>query len=196
MVCRNGFTLTVLIAPYLMLSVVDIIMFCISLAAHNFLGIDVQGVMCVGHLVMASGLPGSLYVGSIIVGLCYGAQWSLMPAITSEIFGLRHFGTLFNTIGVASPIGAYFMSVRIAGYLYDIEAKKEHGGHIWATGLEGLSGSSHSDALLCHGAHCFRLTFIILACVCVLGCGICLWLLGRTRLFYLQLHERLHGCQT
>nr|CAD1840339.1 unnamed protein product [Ananas comosus var. bracteatus] len=48
--------------------------------------------MSVGHLIISSGLPGSLYAGSVLVGLCYGSQWSLMPSITSEIFGLRHFG--------------------------------------------------------------------------------------------------------
>uniref|UniRef100_A0A7I3ZM65 Uncharacterized protein n=1 Tax=Physcomitrium patens TaxID=3218 RepID=A0A7I3ZM65_PHYPA len=40
----------------------------------------VQGSMCIGHLIMASAVTGSLYAGSIIVGVCYGAQWSLMPA--------------------------------------------------------------------------------------------------------------------
>ncbi|RRT70107.1 hypothetical protein B296_00036747 [Ensete ventricosum] len=49
-------------------------------------------VMSVGHAVISTGLPGSLYVGSVLVGICYGSQWSLMPSITSELFGLRHFG--------------------------------------------------------------------------------------------------------
>lgn len=138
--------------------------------------------MCVGHLVMASAVTGSLYVGSIILGVCYGAQWSLMPAITSEIFGLRHFGTLFNTIGIASPVGAYILSVRVAGYLYDQEAEWQH--------RDPKIGDD--DPLSCHGPSCFRLTFLILACVCALGCAVCVWLFVRTKRFYQELHNRLH----
>ncbi|KAK1281795.1 hypothetical protein QJS10_CPB22g00365 [Acorus calamus] len=53
----------------------------------------------------------ALYIGSILVGICYGSQWSLMPIITSEIFGIRHMGTIFNTISIASPVGSYILSV-------------------------------------------------------------------------------------
>ncbi|CAK9206462.1 unnamed protein product [Sphagnum troendelagicum] len=147
-------------------------------------------VLCGGHIVMAFAFPGSIYVGSIIVGLCYGAQWSLMLAITSEFFGLNHFGTLFNSLGLASPVGTYILSVRVAGYLYDIEAKKEHGLHTtesWGV----LMHVQDSGPLLCHGAHCFRLTFVILAFVCLFGCFISWVLLLRTRYFYHQLHQRL-----
>ncbi|KAL0666871.1 hypothetical protein Bca4012_029575 [Brassica carinata] len=37
-----------------------------------------------GHIVMASGLLGSLYIGSLLVGLAYGSQWALMPTITTS----------------------------------------------------------------------------------------------------------------
>ncbi|KAL3513228.1 hypothetical protein ACH5RR_025945 [Cinchona calisaya] len=78
--------------------------------------------LTVGHVIIASGFPGNLYIGSVIVGVCYGSQWSLMPTITSEIFGVRHMGTIFYTIGVASPIGSYILSVRVIAYIYDKNA--------------------------------------------------------------------------
>jgi len=84
-----------------------------------------QGVMALGHLLFAAALPGSLYVGSVVVGLCYGAQWGLMPAVASEIFGLKHFGTLYNWLTITNPTGSYLLSVCVAGYLYDYEADKE-----------------------------------------------------------------------
>jgi len=142
----------------------------------------VQGLMCLGHLVMASAVTGSLYVGSIILGVCYGAQWSLMPAITSELFGLRYFGTLYNTIAISSPVAAYVLSVQVAGYFYDREAQKQ----------QHLEAISRDDPLLCYGPSCFRTTFIILAVVCAFGCGVCMWLLVRTRRFYAEVHEKLH----
>nr|POF24340.1 protein nuclear fusion defective 4 [Quercus suber] len=81
--------------------------------------------MTAGHIVIASGFPGNLYVGSILVGICYGSQWSLMPTISSEIYGVRHMGTIFNTIAIASPVGSYIFSVRVIGYFYDKEASGE-----------------------------------------------------------------------
>ncbi|RDX75757.1 Protein NUCLEAR FUSION DEFECTIVE 4, partial [Mucuna pruriens] len=101
------------------------------------------GTMIFGHLTIASGFNGNLYVGPVLVGICYGAHWSLMPTITSEIFGVKHMGTIFNTIAAASPLGSYILSVRIVGYIYDKQADKEDNS--------------------CFGKDCFMLSFFILA---------------------------------
>ena len=124
-------------------------------------------IMSIGHALISSGLPGVLYVGSILVGVCYGSQWSLMPIITSEIFGLRHFGTLFNAIAIASPLGSYILSVRLVGYIYDME-------------------SAASGMKTCTGNHCFMLSFLIMTSVCILGFIAALTLFFRTRMFYEQ----------
>lgn len=131
------------------------------------------GTMTIGHLVIASGFQGNLYVGSVIVGVCYGSQWSLMPTITSELFGVRHMGTIFNTISVASPIGSYIFSVRLIGYIYDKTA----------------SGEENT----CYGSHCFRLSFIIMASVAFFGFLVAIVLFFRTKTLYRQiLVKRLH----
>ncbi|XWS60631.1 hypothetical protein CRYUN_Cryun07bG0051900 [Craigia yunnanensis] len=119
-----------------------------------------------GHLIVASGFPGNLYIGSIVVGICYGSQWSLMPTITSEIFGVRHMGTIFNTIAIASPVGSYIFSVRIIGYLYDKVA----------------TGEDNS----CYGTRCFMLSFFIMASVAFFGFLVAFALFIRTRRFYRQ----------
>lgn len=121
-------------------------------------------LLSVGHIVIASGFPKNLYVGSIIVGVSYGSQWSLMPTITSEIFGVAHMGTIFNTIAIASPVGSYIFSVRVIGYIYDKIASDEHNS--------------------CRGAHCFMLSFLIMASVAIFGCVIAFLLFFRTRRFY------------
>ncbi|KAL8529661.1 hypothetical protein ACS0TY_006915 [Phlomoides rotata] len=123
-----------------------------------------------GHIIIGSGFPGNLYVGSVIVGICYGAQWSLMPTISSEIFGVLHMGTIFNTIAVASPLGSYIFSVRVIGYLYDKEA----------------SGVGDS----CIGTHCFMLSFFILASVSFFGFLVALVLFIKTREIYAQIVRR------
>lgn len=127
-----------------------------------------QGAMVVGHLIIGSG--GSLYTGSVIVGICYGSQWSLMPTITSEIFGVKHMGTIFNTIAAANPIGSYLLSVQVIGRIYDKE--------------------THAGGGSCHGIHCFMLSFFIFAGVCGLGVLVSLMLYFRTRGFYALILER------
>ncbi|GKV40896.1 hypothetical protein SLEP1_g48491 [Rubroshorea leprosula] len=47
-------------------------------------------ISCVGHLLIAFAVPNSLYVASVIIGFCFGAQWPLVFAIISEIFGLKN----------------------------------------------------------------------------------------------------------
>uniref|UniRef100_A0A1J3GVY8 Putative transporter MCH1 n=1 Tax=Noccaea caerulescens TaxID=107243 RepID=A0A1J3GVY8_NOCCA len=131
------------------------------------------GMMTMGHLIIASGFQGNLYVGSVIVGVCYGSQWSLMPTITSELFGVRHMGTIFNTISVASPIGSYIFSVRLIGYFYD----------------KAASGEGNT----CYGSHCFRLSFVIMASVAFFGFLVAIVLFFRTKTLYRQiLVKRLH----
>ncbi|KAE9608468.1 hypothetical protein Lal_00030215 [Lupinus albus] len=122
------------------------------------------GIMILGHVIIASGFRGNLYLGPVLVGICYGANWSLMPTITSEIFGVKHMGTIFNTIAAASPLGSYILSVRVVGYIYDKEANKEDNS--------------------CFGIHCFMSSFFILAGVAFLAFLVCLLLHFRTRRFY------------
>ncbi|KZV34713.1 hypothetical protein F511_00615 [Dorcoceras hygrometricum] len=119
-----------------------------------------------GHVIIGSGFPGNLYIGSVLVGICYGSQWSLMPTITSEIFGIRHMGTIFNTIAIASPLGSYVLSVRIIGYIYDKEGSRTGHG--------------------CSGSHCFMLSFFILACVSFFGFLVSVCLLVNTKRIYAQ----------
>lgn len=61
------------------------------------------------------------------IGHHSGAQWPLLFAIISERFSALsttlHCVTL---VRVASPIGSYFLNLRVAGYLYDVEAEKQN----------------------------------------------------------------------
>lgn len=199
-----------------------------------------QVVMAVGHLLFAFAVPGSLYIGSLIVGSCYGTTMAMIPAIASEIFGLKNFGLFYNVFTTAVPVGSYLFSGLLAGYIYDREAEKDvlnfSGGalllsqtnstvgrigfqqNIWSKGVvsgnipqsdsfnesylanishwwsgnsdvEGyFSGSSPSLPLVCHGAHCFRLTFIVMAAVCMVGTLANIVLISRTRSVYRRLY--------
>ncbi|XP_072956800.1 protein NUCLEAR FUSION DEFECTIVE 4-like [Typha angustifolia] len=129
---------------------------------------------CVGHLLIAFGVPKSLYLASVLIGFCFGAQWPLLFAIISEVFGLKYYSTLYNFGAVASPIGSYILNVRVTGHLYDREAAKQN---------RGVVGKARDD-LTCMGVQCFKLSFLIITAVTVLGAIVSLVLVWRTRKFY------------
>lgn len=131
---------------------------------------------CVGHILIALGISNSLYFASVIIGFCFGAQWPLMFAIISEIFGLKYYSTLYNFGAVASPVGSYIFNVRVAGYLYDKEALKQ----LEAKGLRRQKGKD----LTCVGVECYRMAFIIITASTLIGCFISFILVLRTRKFY------------
>uniref|UniRef100_A0A0E0MMF1 Uncharacterized protein n=1 Tax=Oryza punctata TaxID=4537 RepID=A0A0E0MMF1_ORYPU len=129
-------------------------------------------VSCVGHLLIAFGVPNSLYAASVIIGFCFGAQWPLLFAIISEVFGLKYYSTLFNFGSAASPIGAYVLNVRVAGRMYDAEAARQHGG-------VAVAGDK-----ICKGVMCFKHSFLIITGVTFAGALVSLLLVWRTRSFY------------
>ncbi|CAI9766336.1 unnamed protein product [Fraxinus pennsylvanica] len=131
---------------------------------------------CVGHLLIAFSIPNSLYIASVIIGFCFGAQWPLLFAIISEIFGLKYYSTLFQFGAVASPVGAYVLNVIVAGKLYDKEALRQ----MEAKGLIREEGQD----LTCSGGECYRLSFIIITAATIFGCVVSLILVFRTREFY------------
>ncbi|KAL0450807.1 UNVERIFIED_CONTAM: hypothetical protein Slati_1637100 [Sesamum latifolium] len=51
-----------------------------------------QVIMAIGHFFFAMGWPGAMYVGTLLVGLGYGAHWAIVPAAASELFGLKSLG--------------------------------------------------------------------------------------------------------
>lgn len=131
---------------------------------------------CVGHLFIAYGIPNSLYAASVIIGFCFGAQWPLLFAIISEIFGLKYYSTLYNFGAVASPVGAYILNVKVAGQLYDKEALKQ----MEALGITRQAGQD----LTCNGVQCYKMAFIIITAATLFGCLVSVILVIRTNKFY------------
>ncbi|KVI05031.1 uncharacterized protein LOC112524742 [Cynara cardunculus var. scolymus] len=131
---------------------------------------------CIGHILIALGVPNSLYFASVIIGFCFGAQWPLLFAIISEIFGLKYYSTLYNFGSVASPIGSYLLNVKVAGNLYDSEAEKQ-------MKVLGIARKAGED-LTCVGVECFRVAFLIITGATVFGAFVSVILVIRTRKFY------------
>ncbi|KAK1389545.1 Protein nuclear fusion defective 4 [Heracleum sosnowskyi] len=131
---------------------------------------------CVGHLLIAFGVPNSLHLSSVIMGFCFGAQWPLIFAIISELFGLKYYSTLYNLGVDASPVGAYILNVIVAGHLYDKEAWRQ----MEAKGLKRLVG----EDLTCTGVECYKLAFLVIAGETVFGALVSFILVVITKEFY------------
>lgn len=129
-----------------------------------------QILMAVGYIVMAMALPGSLYIGSIVVGICYGVRLAITVPIASELFGLKYYGLIYNILILNLPLGSFLFSGLLAGLLYDAQATRTAGG-----------GNT------CIGAHCFRLVFIVMAFACIVGFGLDILLAMRTKNIYCKI---------
>ncbi|KAM7258134.1 hypothetical protein ACFE04_013875 [Oxalis oulophora] len=130
-----------------------------------------QILMAVGYILLAMAVPGSLYIGSIIIGVCYGVRLAITVPTASELFGLKYYGLIYNILVLNLPLGSFLFSGLLAGFLYDAEATPVPGG-----------------GNVCYGAHCFRLVFIIMAGACVVGFGLDLLLALRTKKLYKKIY--------
>ncbi|XP_051145067.1 protein NUCLEAR FUSION DEFECTIVE 4-like [Andrographis paniculata] len=129
-----------------------------------------QILMALGYILMAMALPGSLYIGSAVVGICYGVRLAVTVPTASELFGLKYYGLIYNILILNLPLGSFLFSGLLAGFLYDAEATATAGG-----------GNT------CVGSHCYRLVFLVMAVVCVIGCSLDVLLSIRTRSIYAKI---------
>ncbi|XP_057525430.1 protein NUCLEAR FUSION DEFECTIVE 4-like [Amaranthus tricolor] len=133
-------------------------------------------ISCIAHLLIAFNVPHGLYVASIIMGFCFGAEWTYLFTIISELFGLRHYGTLYNYGSLAAPLGSFIFNVRVAGHLYDREGLRQ----LAALGLT----RKHGEELRCSGVKCYQLAYIIITVATCTTALVSLILVARTRKFY------------
>jgi MFS family permease len=142
---------------------------------------------CIGHLHIAFPFKGSVYLASLIIGFTLGAQLPLVLSIISEIFGLKHYSTLFNCGQVAIPVGSYLLNKELTGRLYDREATKFHA-------MDGSDKNYLGKPLVCVGKQCFGLSFKIITVAVFFGALISLILVARTLEFYKRdIHGRYRG---
>ncbi|KAJ8530270.1 hypothetical protein K7X08_037105 [Anisodus acutangulus] len=130
-----------------------------------------QILMAVGYIFLAMALPGSLYIGSIVVGICYGVRLAISVPTASELFGLKYYGLIYNVLILNLPLGSFLFSGLLAGLLYDAQATKTAGG-----------GNT------CVGAHCYKLVFIVMSIACIVGFGLDILLTIRTKSLYAKIY--------
>lgn len=135
-----------------------------------------QITMIIAYLLFASALNGTLHASTALLGICYGVQFSIMVPTASELFGLKHFGIIYNFMLIGNPLGALLFSGGLAGYIYDREAAKQVGSLLGTT-------------VTCLGPDCFRVTFFVLAGACLLGTILSIILTARLKPVYQMLYS-------
>ncbi|CAN6172769.1 unnamed protein product [Urochloa humidicola] len=141
---------------------------------RSVLIICTQVVMIITYLLFSLGQLSTLYISVALLGMCYGVQFSVIISISSELFGLKHFGKIYNFIALANPVGAFLFNT-LAGYVYDLEVEKQKAGTV-------------DTDIACHGPNCFRLTFYALAGAACLGTILSTVLTVRVRPVYQMLY--------
>ncbi|KAA3455877.1 protein NUCLEAR FUSION DEFECTIVE 4-like isoform X1 [Gossypium australe] len=152
-----------------------------------------QLVMAVGHVFFAMGWPGAMYIGTLLIGLCYGAHWAIMPATVSELFGLKKFGAFYNFLNLANPAGTLVFSGVIASRIYDREAEKQARQHRIQSHISGsiFSGMLAADeSLNCEGSICFFLSSMIMSGFCMIAVVLSVILVYRTKTVYAHLYGK------
>ncbi|KAL8905740.1 MAG: hypothetical protein Q9207_002454 [Kuettlingeria erythrocarpa] len=118
----------------------------------------------VGQLLLASGLvqtqPSTFPLVSALVGLGYGAVFSLTPIIVSVVWGVQNFGTNWGIVAVVPAAGAAMWGVIYAA-VYDGAAN---------------DGEEIGGERLCYGAGCYAPTFW--AMVAFSWAAIALWVVA------------------
>ncbi|KAJ6932386.1 hypothetical protein NC651_007966 [Populus alba x Populus x berolinensis] len=127
-------------------------------------------IMAVTFIPFALALDGILYTATALLGISYGILYAVMVPTASELFGLRHFGLIYNFLLLGNPVGALLFSGTLAGYVYDAETARQ--------------GSS-----TCLGPDCFKVTFLALAGFCGLGTVISIILTVRIWPVYQMLYS-------
>ncbi|KAL6652766.1 hypothetical protein ACP70R_011691 [Stipagrostis hirtigluma subsp. patula] len=143
-----------------------------------------QILMAAGHFLFGMAWPGTMYIGTFLVGFGYGTHWAIVPAAVSELFGVKHFGAMYNFLTVANPTGSLIFSSLIVSNLYDYEAEKQAHHRQSSALLHNTDGP-----LKCEGPFCFFVSSLIMSAVCVVGAGLSLVVVHRTKQVYARLYQ-------
>ncbi|CAM9126721.1 unnamed protein product [Choristocarpus tenellus] len=103
---------------------------------------------CLVDLLLAAGFTQLLYFLCVATGFCYGSMFSLVLALTGDMFGVEHIGTNYGLLDLGPAAGSF----------------------IFATGIVNIFYQNAPNGDDCMGAHCFRGTFFVTAGSCLIAC--------------------------
>ncbi|CAL5228367.1 g11486 [Coccomyxa viridis] len=115
----------------------------------------------------------ALIPAAVFAGLAFGAHWSLIPALASELFGLRFFASNYCLLQLAPALGGFALATELAGALYDRQA------------------AAQDNHTYCKGSLCFRQAFLVCTGLCLCATAASAALYMRSRALYRQRYCRV-----
>ena len=68
-----------------------------------------------------------LYAMALLGGFAFGGHWAVIPAIISDLFGLRHYAKNYTCFQLAPAAGGYLLGTLLIGTLYERAAAAQDG---------------------------------------------------------------------
>ncbi|KAE9606968.1 putative major facilitator superfamily domain-containing protein [Lupinus albus] len=112
----------------------------------------------------------ALYIGTALIGLSSGFIFAASVSVTSELFGPNSFSVNHNILITNIPIGSLLYGF-LSAVVYDANA-------------HSVPGNMMSNTLVCMGRNCYLWTFVLWACISVLGLASSVLLFLRTKHAY------------
>lgn len=119
-------------------------------------------IMGIAHLIVSAAQLDALYPLTILVGMSFGAVFSLVASLVGDMFGPKYFAGNYGAADFAPCLGSILFSTVLAGGLYDRETQ--------------------FGADVCYGPRCFAMAFQISSAVCMLlgvPIALLLWFVNR-----------------
>ena len=146
-------------------------------------------LLAIGQLLLATGLcqsrPSLFPLVSALVGLGYGAIFSLVPIIISVVWGVNNFGTNWGIVAMVPAGGAaVWGGVYSKVYEWGASSELDHfanlhldsGNVILSAGsVVANNMTSGAEDVLCYGAQCYQSTFWAMAVCSVVAIGLWAW---------------------
>ncbi|XP_019424102.1 PREDICTED: protein NUCLEAR FUSION DEFECTIVE 4-like isoform X1 [Lupinus angustifolius] len=121
-------------------------------------------------MLAASDSAVAVYTGTALIGLSSGFIFAATVSVTSELFGPNSFSVNHNILITNIPIGSLLYGY-LAAVVYDANAYS-------------VPGNMMPNSPVCMGRQCYFWTFVVWACVSILGLASSLLLFLRTKHAY------------
>lgn len=151
-----------------------------ALHAHGYSRCDFLLLASAGGLLTNLALAdttssSALYPLAFLSGFWFGGHWSLLPSLSSELFGLESFASIYTVLQLFPAVAAYILAGYI-GSVYD------------------STGRHHGDPHhICLGSDCFQSSFLTISVLCGFACALALWLKLKTQRLYVSLSNSLRA---
>jgi hypothetical protein len=133
--------------------------------------------MAVAQYLLSLGSLTLLYPCLLIVGFMFGAGFSNVAAVTSDIFGSKFIGSNYGFIDLAPALGSYLFSTALIALFY-VPSPSSSSGTSGETSGQGTG--------MCYGSSCFRTPFLITAVSCLLSAVVALGMHSYTKIIKKQ----------